>query len=69
MKVMDVRLSDKEDVRHMSEVQLTRMGVRLFEGKETMLQCIACGEIWELQLDSSGKLPFGYWLCPARCNA
>jgi hypothetical protein len=68
MKVLPMNTLDKVDARRMSDVQLASMGVRLFNRDDLVLQCIACGETWTPQLDSGGKLPFDYWLCPAKCN-
>lgn len=68
MKAVDRETIDKEDVRHMSEVQLARLGVRRLRSDDVILQCVTCGETWLPQLDSSGKLPFDYWYCPRKCN-
>ena len=68
MRVLDRNLVDKEDVRHMSEEQLTRLGVRLVDRDDMSLECLACGHTWTPQLDCDGKLAFDYWLCPAQCN-
>jgi hypothetical protein len=68
MRVLDRDVVDKEDVRHMSEEQLTRLGVRVVTREGPKLQCLACSQTWTPQLDSDGKLPFDYWLCPAQCN-
>jgi hypothetical protein len=59
---------DKEDVRHMADAELARLGVRLLNRQEFILQCTNCMETWSPQLDSNGKLPFTYSLCPAGCN-
>jgi len=55
------------DVRHMTEDELGRAGIRLINREEVILQCLHCEETWEVSLDSSGKLPMGYWQCPAGC--
>ena len=68
MKVLDRTTMDKEDVRHLNEAQLTRLGIRIINRSDLVLQCIACGEHWTPQLDSGGHLPFDYWICPANCN-
>lgn len=61
-------VTDKEDVRHMTDAQLAMMGIALVNRNNLSLRCVTCGEIWAPQLDSTGKLPFDYWLCPTRCN-
>ncbi len=68
MKALEHPGIDKQDVRHMSEGELRKLGVRRLDRTELVLQCRACGEQWSPQLDAGGKLPFDYWLCPANCN-
>ncbi len=68
MKTMDSYAVDKVDVRHMDEVQMARLGVRLLDEERLVFQCTGCGETWTPELDAAGKLPFGYWICPAGCN-
>ena len=68
MKVLDYYRMDKEDVRQLPEKELARLGVRIFNRQDLVLQCTSCRETWSPQLDSSGKLPFDYWVCPAGCN-
>ena len=68
MKVLDRVCLDKVDVRHMTEEALSRLGVRLVNHSEVILECLHCEETWEPVLDSSGKLASGYWKCPAGCN-
>jgi hypothetical protein len=68
MKVVHRASIDKQDLRHMEERELSDLGVRLLPAEDLVLQCKECGETWTPHLDSSGKLPFDYWLCPARCN-
>jgi hypothetical protein len=67
MRVRDRVCLDKVDVRHMTEAELGRMGIRLINREEVILQCLNCEETWEPSLDCSGKLPVGYWHCPAGC--
>jgi hypothetical protein len=67
MKVLD-RVVDKEDVRHMGDEELTRLGVKILDKQAVTLQCLSCCHTWTPQLDYDGKLPFDYWLCPIRCN-
>jgi hypothetical protein len=68
MRVIHRASIDKQDLRHMEERELSDLGVRLLPAEDLVLQCKECGETWTPHLDSSGKLPFDYWLCPARCN-
>ena len=68
MKVQERSYIDKEDLRHMPAPELTRLGVNLLNRQEVVLQCRTCRETWTPQLDSNGKLPFNYWVCPAGCN-
>lgn len=68
MNVLDRVCLDKVDVRHMTEEELARLGVRLIDHNQLILQCLHCEETWEPMLDSSGKLPAGYWKCPAECS-
>jgi hypothetical protein len=68
MRVLDHNCTDKEDVRHMADAELTRLGVRLLNKENIVLQCTSCLETWSPQLDSNGKLSFDYWVCPANCN-
>ena len=68
MRVVDRTVVDKEDVRHMSEMQFTKLGVRLLDPNALTLECISCGQTWSPGLDSDGKLAFDYWRCPAQCN-
>jgi hypothetical protein len=67
MRVLDRVCLDKVDLRHMTEDELGRLGIRLINREEVILQCLNCEETWEASLDCSGKLPAGYWHCPAGC--
>ncbi len=69
MRVFDHSCIDKEDLRRMPESELAHLGVRLVDRQQAVLQCTRCAETWAPQLDANGKLPFHYWMCPARCNA
>jgi hypothetical protein len=68
MRTIEHSATDKQDVRHLTDVQLARLGIRVLNMEELILQCVTCGETWSPELDSGGKLPFGYWVCPAKCN-
>jgi len=68
MKVLDRSCTDKEDVRHMTDAELARLGIRLINRVEITFECRTCGERWTPQLDSNGKLSFDYYVCPANCN-
>jgi hypothetical protein len=68
MKVLDRVCLDKVDVRRMTEDALARLGIRLINCEEVILQFLNCEETWEPVLDCSGKLRPGYWHCPAGCN-
>ncbi|SPE38276.1 conserved hypothetical protein [Candidatus Sulfopaludibacter sp. SbA3] len=68
MRVLDRNRMDKEDVRQMPDAELALLGVRLLNKQDIVLQCASCRETWAPQLDSTGKLPFDYWVCPANCN-
>jgi hypothetical protein len=67
MRVLDRVCLDKVDVRHMTEAELGRMGIRLINREEVILQCLNCEETWEAFLDCSGRLPVGWWHCPSGC--
>ena len=69
MRVSDRFGLDKQDVRQMTDADLSQLGVRLVNRTNVVLKCEKCGEVWAPQLDSDGKLPFDYWICPVRCNA
>ena len=68
MRVIDRAGIDKQDLRYLSDTELSELGVRLVNRTDLVLECIKCGETWAPQLDASGKLAFEYWLCPAKCN-
>jgi len=68
MTALDRTCTDKEDVRHIPDAELARLGVRLINRQDLTLQCAACMETWPPQLDSNGKLTFDFWVCPANCN-
>jgi hypothetical protein len=68
MNVMDRAGIDKQDLRHMSDADLSALGVGRVNRLDLVLECNECGETWAPQLDASGKLPFDYWVCPAKCN-
>ncbi len=68
MRLLERNRIDKEDVRHMAEAELVRMGIRLLNRQDVVLQCASCMETWSPELDFNGKLPFDYWVCPAGCN-
>ncbi len=68
MRTIDRPAIDKQDLRYLSDAELSKLGVRMLNRMDLVLQCTKCSETWAPQLDSSGKLPFDYWLCPAKCN-
>jgi hypothetical protein len=68
MKILDRVCLDKVDVRHMTEEELSRLGIRLVNHDEVIIQCLHCEETWEPTLDCGGKLAPDYWKCPAGCN-
>ena len=45
---------------------LKKHNVSLIEEKR--LSCNKCGESWNIVIQSSGRLPKGYWKCPKKCN-
>ena len=69
MRLMDRNAADKEDVRHMSGAELDKLGIAILDKQDLVLQCKQCEQTWVPGLDASGKLPFGYWLCPRNCNS
>jgi hypothetical protein len=68
IKALDHNCIDKEELRHMPDGELARLGVRLLNRDYIVLQCTHCRETWSPQLDSNGKLAFRYWVCPGNCN-
>lgn len=68
MRVEDHVYLEKADLRAMSDLQLTRLGVKMADRKMAMLECKVCGVKWTPEIDSNGKLPYNYWACPAKCN-
>jgi hypothetical protein len=68
MRVIDRAGIDKQDLRYMS-MELSELGVHIVNRTDLVLECSECGETWAPQLDSSGKLAFEFWLCPAKCNS
>ncbi len=68
MKATEHTVPMKDDPRHMSSVQLARLGVQLLNKYDLLMQCMTCGETWSPQLDRHNRLPFGYWHCPKKCN-
>ena len=68
MRTIDRAGIDKQDLRYLSDTELSKLGVRIVNRTDLVLECNKCGETWAPQLDSSGKLPCDYWRCPAKCN-
>lgn len=69
MSFKDRASMDKQDLRHMDEAGLAQLGILRVDAGDLVLECRNCGERWEPQLDAAGKLPYDFWICPARCNA
>jgi hypothetical protein len=69
MKAVERRDVDKQDVRHMTDAELSDMGVSIINRTDLVLKCNDCGETWAPQLDSRGRLAQDYWLCPLKCNS
>ena len=46
MRLLDYSVTDKQDVRHLTEAQLTRLGIRVLKTQDLVLQCAKCGETW-----------------------
>ena len=67
MRVADRVYIEKADLRAMSDLQLAKLGVRMANRKEALLECKTCGVKWTPEIDSNGKLPYNYWVCPAKC--
>ncbi len=68
MRVREYNLTDKQGVRHFTDTQLAQLGIGVLNAEKLILQCVSCGETWSPELASDGKLPFQYWVCPAKCN-
>ena len=68
MNLLDRVYLDKVDVRHMTEDEMSRLGVRLVDHDQVVLQCLQCQETWEPLVDCAGKLDPDFWKCPAGCN-
>lgn len=69
MRPVERAVIDKAELRTMTDAQLAQLGVRMSSRPDVVLECAACGVKWTPDIDSSGKLPYDYWVCPARCNA
>jgi hypothetical protein len=48
--------------------QLRRVGVTLEVPPRPHLRCDRCGQRWVVVTLNSGRLPRGYWRCPAGCS-
>lgn len=57
----------KKDARHMSDVQLSRLGIDILDKHDLLLRCRSCNETWRPK-PGKGLLPAGYWICPNKCN-
>ena len=68
MKVVDHPVTAHDDPRHMSAVQLARLGVEVLNKYDLLLKCVTCGQTWSPQVDRKGRLAAGYWQCPNKCN-
>ena len=68
MQVLGRSAVDKEDLRHLPDLQLAQLGITVLDRQDVRLRCNACGLAWRPEVDFSGHLPFDYWVCPARCN-
>ncbi len=68
MKILEHDPLATDDPRHMTDVQLARLGVRMVDMEKVRLQCLTCGVTWTPLLTAQGTLPYGYWHCPQRCN-
>jgi hypothetical protein len=68
MRAVERVCLDKAELRAITDAQLAQLGIRMNNRPETVLECMSCGHKWSPEIDSSGKLPFDYWICPARCN-
>jgi hypothetical protein len=52
----------------LSASQLEKLGVRINNKFDLLLECLSCGETWAPRPHPDGSLPRGYWRCPNRCN-
>ncbi|HJT87923.1 MAG TPA: hypothetical protein VJ732_08705 [Bryobacteraceae bacterium] len=52
----------------LSAAQLEKLGVRIRNKYDLVLECLTCGEIGAPQPRPDGALPRGYWKCPNLCN-
>jgi hypothetical protein len=68
MRALDRVAVDKQGIRHMAGAELSALGVRLINPTDLVLRFDPCGETWAPELDSNGKLPLDYWVCPAEVN-
>ena len=68
MRTVERICIEKAELRAMSDAQLAHLGVRMESRPDTVLECVVCGQRWSPAINSEGKLPFDYWVCPARCN-
>lgn len=68
MKLLEQKISPKNDPRRMSAVQLARLGIEVLNKHDLLLRCMSCGETWSPHLDRNGMLTAGYWHCTNKCN-
>lgn len=48
-----------------NDSSLMRVGVTLLESDPLELRCNRCGTVWQPGRLASGRLPQGWWKCPA----
>ncbi len=68
MRIVERVCIDRADLRMMTDMQLARLGLRMRDRPEAILECVECGHRWPPEIDSGGKLAYDYWVCPAGCN-
>jgi hypothetical protein len=69
MPVLDYPEIEKaQQVRELSDVQATRMGVHKRNRYGLVLECRSCGTTWSNFRDKNGDFPRDFWVCPLRCN-
>jgi hypothetical protein len=54
--------------RNFTASELKRVGVTLTDPDNRILHCEVCGQGWQPQIRSGGKLGRLYWVCPNKCN-
>jgi hypothetical protein len=59
---------DRQELRKLPPVQQARLGIKVLDGEDVLLSCVACGQTWRPDVSAAGTIDPFELICPRKCN-